>query len=190
LIGSRRSPLRRDIGHHHPFPPEAIVDDDTRFVDAGALRIGVEIRRIDGLVDRLRATYAGTAFEAVFEEWRRNRMAPDGAPNETAGPGAGGGVSIHVIGVDDGHEYLRFDCLDGVPHYHYLRPWSRPEDCDNHAVDWDEIAHGPMLPWVLSTLRARLPEMLTEAGGEDLAGRVDADAVGAAVDRVEELVQS
>ncbi|HUJ65614.1 MAG TPA: hypothetical protein VLX59_08770 [Acidimicrobiales bacterium] len=183
--------MRRDIGHHHPFPPEPIIDADTRYVDAGAVRIGVESRRIDGLADRLRATYTGTPFEAVFEEWRQNRAAaPDRPPTETAGMAAlGGGVSLHVIGVDDGHEYLRFDCLDGVPHYHYLRPWTQPEDCDNHAVDWDEVAHGPMLPWALSTLRTRVPEMLIEAGGAEVAARLDPVALRAAVDRVEALVE-
>jgi hypothetical protein len=190
-ISVKEAPLRWDIGHHHPFPPESIIDDDTRYVDAGAVKIGVELRRIDGLADRLGATYAGTAFEAVFEEWRRDRMATRRSPpGGTAGmTGTGGGVSIHVIGADDGHEYLRFDCLDGVPHYHYLRPWTRPEDCDNHAVDWDEVAHGPMLPWALNTLRTRVPEMLVEAGGADVATRLDPDALKVAVDQIEEMIR-
>ena len=155
------------------------------------MKIGVEVRRIDGLADRLRASYAGTPFEAVFGEWQKNRAAirdrgPGGATGMT---GTGEGVSIHVIATDDGHEYLRFDCLHGVPHYHYLRPWAKPEECDNHAVDWDEVAHGPMLPWALNTLRTRVPEMLIEAGGADVASSLDADALRVAVDRVEELVR-
>jgi len=98
----KEAPLRRDIGHHHPFPPEPIVAEDTRYVDAGAVRIGVEFRRIEGLADRLRATYTGTPFEAVFEEWRKNRTAArHRTPTETAGMAAlGGGVSLHVIGAD------------------------------------------------------------------------------------------
>jgi hypothetical protein len=183
--------MRRDIGHHHPFPPEAIIEEDTRYVEAGGVKIGVELRRIDGLTDRLGAAYAGTPFEAVFEEWLKNRMASlRSQPSATTGMAAvGGGVSIHVIGADDGHEYLRFDCFEGVPHYHYLRPWARPEECDNHEVDWDEVAHGPMLPWVLTTLRTRVPEMLIEADGPDVAGRLDPDVLAASIDQVEELVQ-
>jgi hypothetical protein len=183
--------VREDIGHHHPFPPEAIIDEDTQYVDAGSVRIGVEHRRLDGLTDRLQATYDGTAFESVFNEWLRSRMPSiAGAPEATTGmAGAGGGVSFHVLDAESGHEYLRFDCFDGVPHYHYLRPWTTPEECDNHSVDWDEVAHGPMMPWALNTLRTRLPEMLVEAGAANAASRFDQAAVDQAVDKVEQLVQ-
>ena len=46
-----------------------------------------------------------------------------------------------------------------------------------------------MLPWALNTLRTRVPEMLIEAGGADVASSLDADALRVAVDRVEELVR-
>jgi hypothetical protein len=183
--------VREDIGHHHPFPPEPIIDEDTQYVDAGAVRIGVEHRRLAGIADRLQAAYVGTPFEAVFNDWRRNRMpGKPSTPNAPTGmAGAGRGLSLHVLDADSGHEYLRFDCFDGVPHYHYLRPWSTPEECDNHAVDWDEVAHGPMTPWALNTLRTRLSEMLIEAGGDTAARRLDAVTVNLAVDQVEQLVQ-
>jgi len=51
------------------------------------------------------------------------------------------------------------------------------------------VAHGPMLPWALSTLRTRVPDMLIEAGGAGVAARLDPGALSAAVDRVEELVE-
>jgi hypothetical protein len=184
--------VRYDIGHHHPFPPEAIDEADTEFVDAGSVRIGVEVRRLEGLADRLRATYEGSPFEGVFRDWMDARRATaqsttsqnaSQAPTGMTGPG----LSLHVLDADSGYEYLRFDCFDGVPHYHYLRPWATPEECDNHEVDWDEVANGPMLPWALDRIRTRLPEMLTEAGGADLAARVDHAAVELAVDRVGEL---
>ena len=178
--------MRADIGHHHPFPPEAIDDDDTDYVDAGRVKIGVERRKLKDLLGRLEANYAGTPFEDVFGEWRANRTpSQPGAPTPTAM--AGRGISIHVIDADSGHEYLRFDCFDGVPHYHYLRPWATPEMCDNHEVDWDEVANGPMLPWALDRLRTRLPEMLTEAGGADLAARLDQAEIDRAVEHVEDL---
>jgi hypothetical protein len=183
--------VREDIGHHHPFPPEPIIPEDTQYVEAGAVRIGVEHRRLDGITDRLRAAYDGTPFETVFNEWRRNRTPSNGgAANATTGmAGLGRGVSLHVLDAESGHEYLRFDCFDGVPHYHYLRPWARPQECDNHSVDFDEVAHGPMTPWALNTLRTRLSEMLIEAGGANAARRLDRAAVGLAVDKVEQLVK-
>jgi hypothetical protein len=183
--------VREDIGHHHPFPPEPIIAEDTRYVEAGPVRIGVEHRRLDGITDRLQSAYLGTPFEAVFNEWRRNRTPSNaGAAKATMGmAGLGRGVSLHVVDTDSGHEYLRFDCFDAVPHYHYLRPWSRPQECDNHSVDFDEVAHGPMTPWALNTLRTRLSDMLTEAGGANAARRLDPAAVSLAVDKVEQLVK-
>jgi hypothetical protein len=183
--------VREDIGHHHPFPPEPIIAEDTRYVEAGPVRIGVEHRRLGGIADRLQAAYKGTPFEAVFNEWRSNRTASNaGATTATKGmAGPGRGVSLHVLDADSGHEYLRFDCFDAAPHYHYLRPWATPQECDNHSVDFDEVAHGPMAPWALNTLRTRLTEMLIEAGGADAASRLDLSAVSLAVDQVERLVK-
>ena len=109
-------------------------------------------------------------------------------PNREGGVGERG-ASIHVFDAAHEEEYLRFDCFDGVPHYHYLRPWATPEECDNHEVDWDEVANGPMLPWVIERLRTRLPEMLTEAGADDLAATLDQAVLDRAVDRVEALVR-
>jgi hypothetical protein len=182
--------VREDIGHHHPFPPEQIIDEDTQYVDAGSLKIGVEHRMLEGLVGRLQATYDGTPFEAVFNEWRSSKVpTSEGTANAPTGMAGGGrAVSLHVLDAASGHEYLRFDCFDGVPHYHYLRPWTTPEECDNHSVDWDEVAHGPMTPWALHTLRTRLSEMLVEAGGANVAERLDMVAVNDAVDKVEQLV--
>jgi hypothetical protein len=183
--------VREDIGHHHPFPPEPIVAEDTLYVEAGPVRIGVEHRRLSGIADRLQAAHHGTPFESVFDEWRRNRtQGKQGAPRVTTGmAGPGRGVSLHVLDADSGHEYLRFDCFDAVPHYHYLRPWAIPQECDNHSIDFDEVAHGPMTPWALNTLRTRLSDMLIEAGGADAAERLDPSAVTVAVDKVEQLVK-
>ena len=140
--------MRPDIGHHHRFPPEAIDDEQTEWVEAGRVRIGVEQRQLGGLADRLAANYEGTPFQGVFQEWfddmRVRRASSSGAPTGMTGRG----LSLHVVDAESGHEHLRFDCFDGVPHYHYLRPWATPQDCDNHEVDWDEVANGPMLPWV------------------------------------------
>jgi hypothetical protein len=79
------------------------------------------------------------------------------------------GLCLHVFGTDDGLEYLRFDCFDDAPHYHYLNPHA-PR---NVVVDYDAVANGPILDWALRALRTRLPEMLRHAGAPELAARVN-----------------
>ncbi|HLX88537.1 MAG TPA: hypothetical protein VKR22_08815, partial [Acidimicrobiales bacterium] len=80
------------------------------------------------------------------------------------------GVSIHVNGTADGHEYLRFDVFDAEPHYHYNHPG---EPVVNNVVEFDAVANGDMLDWALDCLRTRLPSMLAEAGGGDLVAAID-----------------
>jgi hypothetical protein len=41
--------------------------------------------------------------------------------DSTTTPDAFGGT-VHVVAAADSVEYLRFDCFDDIPHYHYLRP--------------------------------------------------------------------
>jgi hypothetical protein len=79
-----------------------------------------------------------------------------------------------VWGTDDGHEYLRFDVFDDEPHYHYNHPTGEDgDDIVNHVIDFDTVAMGDMLPWVLGRLRSRLAQMLTEAGGAHLVDGLD-----------------
>ena len=44
-----------------------------------------------------------------------------------------------------------------------------------------------MLPWAIECLRTRLPEMLTAAGGGDVAARLDMSVTGPAVDEVDTM---
>ena len=135
-----------------PIPPD---EHGTRFVEAGAVRIGVECRFLDDA--ELDAAYGDDA-EAMAEI-------------EANKPAAGvedRGVSIHVFG-DDGREYLRFDVFETGPHYHYIAH----DRGENVIVDFDPVAHGDMLPWALGQLRTRLLPMLARAGAERLAERVD-----------------
>ena len=90
------------------------------------------------------------------------------------------GVSLHVRSAEDGHEFVRFDVFDGEPHYHYVRPTGD----HNNVVSFDPVADGEMLPWALDRLRNRLGDMLTEAGGGDLAPRLDGALLGKVVDEV------
>jgi len=190
------------VGIHHPFPPEPIIAENTRYVDAGCVKIGLETRCLDGLAGRLQATLEGTPFEEVYREWAAAHIPqPDGGlkpppPNSrntalaaSAAAGSGMDASLHVVDCESGHEYLRFDCFEDVPHYHYLHPWTKPEEYDNHWVPWDQVAHGPMMPWALDCLRSRLPEMLNEAGGGELTAHLDHALVNRAVNQIEELVR-
>ena len=100
--------------------------------------------------------------------------------DEAAGAGAGGGT-IHVFGPDHAEEWLRFDCFDDEPHYHYLDQRAKT----NTVWTYDDAVNGPMGPWAVSALRRNLPAILRSAGAEELAERVTREGVeAAAYDRV------
>ena len=153
---------------NHTLPVPAFLEHTARFV-AGPVTIGVEYRVLDeaAILD-----YYGPDARAKF---------PNGAP---AGMGAvinEDGLSIHVFGTADGYEYLRFDCFDDAPHYHYLDPPSSR----NVVHDYDAVAHGPIVDWAFVALRTRLAEMLTHAGVGDLAATVDQRAIDEVLPAVE-----
>ena len=164
------------IGNIYNIPAEPIKPENTRYVEAGALRFGVEYRQIDS--DSLRESYAvdeslAEGLEAVMGDIQVDDR----------------GVSIHVIGTTDGHEYFRFDCFEEGPHYHYIHNTGPGEDIANQWVPFDEAACGPMLPWTIACLRSRLPDMLRQARGEKLIAALDDNAIRRAVDEVETLAR-
>lgn len=148
-----------------PIPPDP---NHTVYVDAGSLRIGVEHRLLDDA--ELAANYQGEAMDEI-------QAAVAGQDIED------NGVSLHVVGADDGHEYLRFDMFEREPHYHYIDRSGEEQT----IVDFDRVALGEMLPWALQQLRTRLPEMLRHAGGERLIGSLDSRAMERCLVEVEEL---
>jgi hypothetical protein len=150
-----------------PQPPEPA---NTRWIDAGALVIGVEWREVDPA--SLAATYADRPEDMAEIEAK----SPAGGFSDV-------GVSLHVCAASDGHEYLRFDCFVEEPHYHYIDP----SGDRNRVVPFDDVAGGDMLLWAIERLRTRLPEMLTAAGGGGLAGEIDTARLAEAVDEVERL---
>lgn len=79
------------------------------------------------------------------------------------------GASIHVFNADRSEEWLRFDCFDRGPHYHYILAR------EGHNIVWgyDVATNGPMLPWAINAIRTRLPAMLRKAGAEALAVEVE-----------------
>ena len=150
-----------------PIPPDA---ESTTYVDAGAIRIGVEYRRLDDA--ELSRNYEGAAMDEIQE-------ALDGQTVED------NGVSLHVVGCEDGHEYLRFDLFVQEPHYHYIEPSGEKQT----IVDYDPVAMGPMLSWALSQIGNRLPEMLAFAGGADLVPKLEPARIEASLAEVEMLAR-
>jgi hypothetical protein len=148
-----------------PIPPDP---QHTVYVDAGGIRIGVEHRLLDQA--ELAANYEGVAMEEIREAVAGQDIDDNG-------------VSLHVVGAEDGHEYLRFDMFEHEPHYHYIEQSGERQT----ILDFDRVAHGEMLPWVLNQLRTRLPEMLCHAGGGDWVGKLDFEQIETSLVEVERL---
>ncbi|MCU1379707.1 MAG: hypothetical protein JWN29_2690 [Acidimicrobiales bacterium] len=153
------------------MPPQPPVEENTRYLPAGVVTIGVEYRDLDP--ESLVETYKdNAAYLAELEE-----KSPEGGFADE-------GVSIHVVGTDDGHEYVRFDVFDGEPHYHYVHNTPPGADPVNNVIDFDVVANGDMLPWAIGCLRERLPEMLANAGGAHLVDGIDPAVLDPVVDEV------
>lgn len=143
------------VYHVAPIPPDK---EHTTYVEAGAVRIGVEYRLLNDA--ELAANYTGDDMAEI-------QAATGGVVVED------NGVSIHIFGSEDGHEYLRFDMFERGPHYHYIEPDGEKQT----IVDYDRVAMGDMLAWTLNQLATRLPEMLSHAGGTRLAATLNTDEI-------------
>ena len=145
-----------------PIPP---VEAQTRWFDAGALRIGVEFRLLNEAIAAASETAPAEGFDGADLAGLDDR-----------------GVSLHVCGpVDDTlREVLRFDCFDEDPHYHYV-DWRGKS---NEVLHLDPVADGDPLAWALERLRTRLPQMLRRAGAAEAADAVEPEAIEAALPRI------
>ena len=150
-----------------PIPPDA---EHTTYVEAGAISIGVEYRLLDDA--ELAANYEGEEMDEIQEALAGNAALDNG-------------VSLHVVGTQDGHEYLRFDLFEREPHYHYIEKSGERQT----IVDYDRVALGPMLPWALDQIRNRLVPMLEHAGGETLVAKLDPRRIEACLPEVEKLAR-
>jgi hypothetical protein len=158
-------------GIRYEVSPIPMVAEHTTFVPAGPVTFGVEYRILtDDLLD---AAYVDDAAGAEVINGARPESVDDA------------GVSIHVIDADKDVELIRFDCFDDDPHYHYILP----AEAAQQYVHFDTAAHGEMLPWALSALEDRLPDMLRAADAASLAERLDAHEVSVAVKEVTRLSQ-
>ena len=148
-----------------PIPPDA---EHTRYVDAGAISIGVEYRLLDDA--ELAANYQGKEMDEIQEATGGDAVEDNG-------------VSLHVVGSEDGHEYLRFDLFEHEPHYHYIDRGGETQ----RIIDYDRVALGPMLPWALEQIRHHLAPMLEHAGGAALIPKLNAKRIETSLREVEKL---
>ena len=79
------------------------------------------------------------------------------------------GPSIHVFNAARDEEYIRFDVFGKVLHYHYIHNRAH----HNTLWGYDPDANGAMIPWVIASLRDRLPVMLRRADADSLAAEVE-----------------
>jgi hypothetical protein len=97
------------------------------------------------------------------------------------------GGTVHVCDAADSLEYLRFDCFEVEPHYHYINPAAGK----NLICRIDEVAEGDPIAWTVGRLKDRLPEMLDLAGAPQLAATVreHPQQVAPAVEQVVDLLR-
>jgi hypothetical protein len=158
------SPYRR--GTRYEIMPIPMVPEHCHPVDAGPVRLVVESRQLTDAV--LAETYGA-------DDPREEHVHFDD-----------GGPTVHVVAAADGLEYLRFDCFELEPHYHYIDP----VDGSQVVVRIDELAVGDPVEFALACLADRLPAMLRHTGHVALADAVAADegALQAALPQVRALV--
>jgi hypothetical protein len=120
-----------------PIPARAA---NTEYFEAGVIKIGVEYRVLT---------------DAVAAVARLNLMASSGGETGRLTELDDCGVSLHVHGLADGEslEYLRFDCFQEEPHYHYVG-WSRKT---NELLHIDPVADGDPRCWSAPALPTSPP---------------------------------
>ena len=107
-IDRQESPYRR--GNRYDQLPIPMVTEHCIPVDAGAVQLVVESRTLTN--DIIDGAFDGIVDAAIpFDDF---------------------GATLHVCGTADGLEYLRFDCFENEPHYHYIEQASRREHGGAH----------------------------------------------------------
>lgn len=160
-IDRQKSPYRRGIRFDQmPIP---MVTEHCIPVDAGAVQLVVESRELTNEI--IESAAPGFDAEIPFDDF---------------------GATLHVCGTADGLEYLRFDCFENEPHYHYIEPVGGA----NTVVRIDELAVGDPIEFSLACVEHHLPDMLRHCGVGGLADEVagQPDKVNTAIAEVRELM--
>jgi len=108
----------------------------TQLYSAGPIQFGVEYRLLNE--------------ELIAEEYGHDARAQFGNenPSDLGDQIEEDGVSIHVFDQTGSREFLRFDCFEDYPHYHYIDAGRGHQT----VHDYDFVAHGPMHEWVIDCL--------------------------------------
>jgi hypothetical protein len=159
------------LGNRHPS--HTIIEPvaaNTRYFDAGPVRIGVEYRLITSDI-------VNANLEAASRQHGGEHV-PVTVPED-------GGVSVHVVDASTDAEYLRFDVFDESPHYHYIHPGAYQLN-----IPFDQAAFGDMFEWVRDGLRYRLRDMLEFCGAAAVAARLDPAVLESVLPEVVEAVRA
>jgi hypothetical protein len=78
-----------------------------------------------------------------------------------------------------GKRILRFDCFYKNPHYHI----GASDDRSSHKMKDEGVEDS--VRWTLEQLKTRFPAMVKQAGYEEIAGRIDQQAIAEQLTRLE-----
>jgi hypothetical protein len=81
---------------------------------------------------------------------------------------------------DEGKRILRFDCFYKNPHYHV-----GPSGGESAAYKMKDEGIEDSVRWTLTQLKTRLPALVKQAGYEEIAGRIDQQAIADQLTRLE-----
>jgi len=160
--------MHEEIGKRQPFPPITIIPEDTRYIPAGAITIGVGHRI---LTEKIADEY--------LEKVGYPRVKTTGYKHNDDG-----GVSIYVLD-NERREHFRLDVFDAQPHYHYV---FQNENAQARVL-LDPVTTGDPMQWAMWCLVNRLPEILRHEGQPELAQKVDRQTIEAVLPKVAEAVK-
>jgi hypothetical protein len=81
---------------------------------------------------------------------------------------------------DEGKRILRFDCFYKNPHYHV-----GPSGGEQAAFKMKDENVEDSVRWTLAQLKTRLPSLVKQAGYEEIAGKIDQQAIADQLTRLE-----
>ncbi len=88
---------------------------------------------------------------------------------------------ITTAGLEDaGKRILRFDCFYKNPHYHVGASGG-----ENAARKMKEEGIGDPVRWTLEQLKTRFPSMVKQAGYDEIAGKINQQAIADQLTRLE-----
>ncbi len=80
---------------------------------------------------------------------------------------------------DEGKRILRFDCFYKNPHYHV----GASDDRSTHKMKEEGVEDS--VRWTLTQLKTRFPAMVKQAGYDEIANRIDQQAIADQLTRLE-----